>query len=257
MLALLSPAKKLEFSPDKLPLRTTKPQLAADTRELMDSTRALSSKDLQKLMGLSKALGDLNYQRFQDFAVDGKAATARAAALAFRGDTYVGLGADDFDEGDLRFAQEHLRILSGLYGLLRPLDRIQPYRLEMGTRVTTPRGDSLYAFWGERIARTINRQAKKTGAKAIVNLASNEYFTAARAGLLQTPIITPSFKEMRGGKAKIISFSAKRARGMMARHIIKHRLSDPAAMRDFTQDGYRYQAKLSSESEWVFLRNGS
>jgi len=254
MLALISPAKKLDFSADSLPVRSTKPQMLPETSELMDTARRLSSAQLQKLMGLSKSLGDLNHQRFQDFTVEGKPPESRAAAFAFRGDTYMGLQADDFDEGDLRFAQEHLRILSGLYGLLRPLDRIQPYRLEMGTRLKTPRGDGLYAFWGERIARAINRQAKKSRAKAIVNLASNEYFTAARGSLLLPPIITPSFKELRGGKPKIISFSAKRARGMMARYIIKHRLTDPADMRDFSEDGYRFDRKLSGDADWVFLR---
>lgn len=255
MIVLISPAKKLDFSPDKLPVRSTKPQLLDDTRELMETARALSSSDLQEMMGLSKALGDLNHARFQSFAVDrDKPVESRAAAFAFRGDTYVGLQVDDFDADDLRFAQEHLRILSGLYGLLRPLDRIQPYRLEMGTRLTTPRGDNLYSFWGERIARAINQQSRRSSAKAIVNLASGEYFTAARANLLNKPIITPSFKELRGGKPKIISFSAKRARGMMARHIIRNRLADPKDMRDFAEDGYRFNAKLSGDKEWVFLR---
>jgi cytoplasmic iron level regulating protein YaaA (DUF328/UPF0246 family) len=258
MLTLISPAKTLDFSSDELPVRTTSPQMLADTHELMDTARTLSSGDLQKLMGVSKSLGDLNRDRFQSFVAGrGKAPESRAAALAFRGDTYIGLQADDFDADDLSFAQEHLRILSGLYGLLRPLDRIQPYRLEMGVRLATGRGENLYSFWGERIAQAINRQAKKSGAAAIVNLASKEYFTAASERLLKVDVITPAFKELRDGQPKIISFAAKRARGMMARHIIKHRLTDPRGMLDFEQDGYRFNRKLSTDTQWVFLRKSA
>ncbi len=255
MLAILSPAKKLDFGPERLPVRTTKPQMLADAGELMDVTRALSSVDLQELMGLSKSLADLNHGRFQAFDTEhDRPSESRAAALAFRGDTYMGLQADSFDRDDLKFAQEHLRILSGLYGLLRPLDRIQPYRLEMGSKVATGRGKNLYEFWGEGIARAINRQAKRSGARAIVNLASKEYFTAARPPLLEAQVITPTFKELRDGKPKMISFSAKRARGMMARHIIKHRLTDPTDMQSFADEGYRFNKKMSTDTDWIFLR---
>lgn len=255
MLALISPAKKLDFSPDKLPVRMTNPQMLTDTRELMETARGLSSANLEKLMGLSKTLGTLNHNRFQRFAVGkDRAPESRAAAFAFRGDTYMGLQIDDFDGDDLSFAQEHLRILSGLYGLLRPLDRIQPYRLEMGVRLATGRGKNLYDFWGPRIAQAINKQARKSGARAIVNLASKEYFTAANQALLKTDVITPAFMELRGGKPKMISFSAKRARGMMARHIIKQRLTDPADLLDFKEEGYRFNSKLSTDARPVFLR---
>lgn len=255
MLVLLSPAKKLDFSPDALPVRATQPRMLADTRELLTTTRKLSEADLRRLMGLSPALAELNRERFQAFAADPKqAAETRAAAFAFRGDTYVGLGADDFDADDLRFAQTHVRILSGLYGLLRPLDRIQPYRLEMGTRLKNSRGDNLYAFWGDRIQRTLASEGRKQGARAIINCASGEYFTAARADGAGLPVITPAFKELRGGKAKIISFSAKRARGMMARHIVKQRLTDPEDIKGFDEEGYRYRPELSDAQQWVFLR---
>lgn len=258
MLVVLSPAKRLDFSQVKPPIRETQPALLSDTRALMQTTRGLCARDLKRLMGLSDALAELNCARFGRFADDPKRAEeTRAAVFAFRGDTYVGLSADDFDADDLRFAQDHVRILSGLYGLLRPMDRIQPYRLEMGTRLSTERGSNLYDFWGERLAKALDKQVKAVGATALVNCASQEYFAAARAERLSVPTITPVFKELRDGKAKVISFSAKRARGMMARHIVRHRLTDPRDLRGFAEDGYRFQAEGSSDRELLFLRPAS
>lgn len=255
MLVVLSPAKKLDFDVDIGRVTTTKPGLRADTSELIEVARDLSADDLKRLMGISDALATLNQARFQAFASkDGKPEQARPAAYAFRGDTYVGLGVDDFEPDDLEFAQAHLRILSGLYGLLRPLDRIQPYRLEMGTKLVTGRGKTLYDFWGDKLAKALDRQAKSIGARALINCASNEYFTAARADSLSVPTITPVFKEVRNGQAKIVSFSAKRARGMMARFIIKHRLTDPADLRGFSEAGYEYQPSQSDEHQLLFLR---
>lgn len=255
MLVLLSPAKKLDFTATKLPIRETQPRMLADTRALLRPVRALSEEELQALMGLSHSLAELNHERFQVLTDDPKKASeSRAAAFAFRGDTYVGLNADGLDADDLRFAQDHVRILSGLYGLLRPMDRIQPYRLEMGVRLHTERGERLYDFWGDRIAKAIAADARKLGDRTLVNCASTEYFTAARAEHTGLQVITPVFKELRGGKPKIISFAAKRARGMMARYIVKNRLKDPEALKHFTEDGYRHAPGLSHGHEWVFLR---
>lgn len=258
MLAVLSPAKKLDFEPSKLKLKVTKPLLSKDTAELLETTAALKTSDLKRLMKLSDSLAKLNYERFQSFEVAPKLGkAAKQAALAFAGDTYVGLSASDFDAEDFDYAQQHVRILSGLYGLLRPLDLIQPYRLEMGTTLPTGRGKDLYGFWGDRIAQTINKDAKKAAGKdgpVLVNLASNEYFKAANTAALGVPIIQCIFKEQRGQQAKVIGFSAKRARGMMARYIVKHRLSEAAGLKDFNETGYRFQPKQSSETDWVFVR---
>lgn len=255
MLVVLSPAKKLDFDAPAAAVRATQPRLLPDTRELMATVRGLSASDLKRLMRLSDPLAELNHARFRDFADDPKAAPVdRAAVYAFRGDTYVGLAADDFDKADLAFAQQHLRILSGLYGLLRPLDRIQPYRLEMGTKVATERGRSLYDFWGDKLAAELSKSAAACGAKALVNCASQEYFSAARAHQVSVPTVTPVFKEMRDGRAKIISFSAKRARGMMARFVVKHRLTEPQQLREFAEAGYRFTPEASSDRELVFIR---
>ncbi len=258
MLAVLSPAKKLDFAPPSLKLPATKPQLGKDLDELLGVTAKLKASDLKRLMKLSDSLAKLNFERFQSFEPKPKLGqSAKQAALAFAGDTYVGLQAQDFDEADFEFAQTHVRILSGLYGLLRPLDLIQPYRLEMGTSLTTGRGKDLYGFWGDRIAKTINKEAKKAAGKSgpvLVNLASTEYFKAAHTGALTTPIINCVFKEQRGNQAKVIGFSAKRARGMMARFIVKQRLLEPEGMKDFNETGYRYSKKDSSDSDWVFIR---
>lgn len=255
MLAVLSPAKKLDFEPAPKNVKATLPTLSKQTAELLDVTRKLKPKDLKALMKLSDSLAKLNHERFQRFSSNvRKAEERKQAALAFDGDTYVGLRANEFDAADLSFAQEHLRILSGLYGLLRPLDLIQPYRLEMGTRLKTPRGGSLYEFWGDDIARALNTQAKKIGTETLVNLASNEYFAAVAPGALKPRVITAVFKEKRGSKLSVIGFSAKRGRGMMARFIVKERLDRPEGMKDFSESGYRFQPKLSGADELVFVR---
>ena len=174
--------------------------------------------------------------------------------LAFRGDTYIGMRAETFDAPDMDFAQQHLRILSGLYGVLRPLDLIQPYRLEMGSSLANARGNTLYAWWGERIAKELRKQARSTGSAVLVNLASQEYFGAVDTAALGLRVVTPQFKEKRGGVLKIISFSAKRARGAMAGFAIRNRLQDPEALKAFDEDNYRFRPELSGENEWVFVR---
>lgn len=258
VLVLLSPAKKLDFSAPAPGTLLTTPELLKETRLLSETTRGLASRDLKRLMKLSDSLAELNHERFQSF--DAKASRpkgSKQAALAFDGDTYTGLRAREFSEEELEYAQEHLGILSGLYGLLRPLDAIQPYRLEMGTRLATPRGTSLYEFWGDRVAKHVEKRLKKMKADVVVNLASSEYSSVLPPQSLQARVVTPVFKEMRAGKAKIISFNAKRARGAMARFVVEKRLIDPEPLKKYRRDGYRFAKADSSENEWVFLREQS
>lgn len=256
MLAVLSPAKKLDWSRSFPALPPTLPVLGKDTKELLARTRDLSAKDLARMMKLSPQLSKLNFDRFQVLEAPGRrpSATSRMAALAFDGDTYQGLRAWEFDAEELRFAQDHVRILSGLYGVLRPLDAIQPYRLEMGVRLDTARGGTLYDFWGDRIARRLHEDVKGHEHALIVNLASTEYFGAVRQKALAAPVLNCVFKEIRGGVARVIGFSAKRARGMMARYIVQQRIRKPEALKDFAEAGYRYDAKSSSGTDWVFSR---
>lgn len=255
MLVLLSPAKKLDFSAATPGLLLSIPALLKETRLLSETTRNLAAQDLKRLMKLSDALAELNYQRFQSFDANStRPQGSKQAALAFDGDTYTGLRAREFSEAELDFAQEHLAILSGLYGLLRPLDAIQPYRLEMGTRLSTPRGKSLYEFWGSRVAQHVEQRLKKMKADVVVNLASSEYSSVLPPGSVKARVVTPVFKEVRAGKAKIISFNAKRARGAMARFVVEKRLTDPEPLKKYRRDGYRFVKSQSSENEWVFLR---
>ena len=206
-------------------------------------------------MSISENLARLNYERFVAFSDKPADEALRPAALAFAGDTYQGLEAASFSEDDMRWAQDHLRILSGLYGVLRPLDQIQAYRLEMGSRLKTDRGGSLYAYWGQELSKALNSQAEATGAQALVNCASQEYFGAVDASASHLPIITPQFLELKDGQAKIISFYAKKARGAMARFIVQNRLSDPAKIVDFDLGGYIYQPEQSTAGKPVFLRD--
>lgn len=254
MLAIVSPAKKLDFSALAKPLSHSKPDFAEDAQLLVKTARQLSRAKLRQLMKLSDSLTELNYQRFQNHAAEASTDNAKQAALAFAGDTYTGLDSASLDDGDLEFAQRHLRILSGLYGLLRPLDLIQPYRLEMKSRLATHRGKTLYDFWGDRLAAAIDSQVIGHQSPVLVNLASNEYFKAVAAKSLKARVITPAFKEVAGGSAKVISFFAKRARGAMARHMIQNRLESPEDLKGFDADGYSYQDDLSDAENWVFTR---
>lgn len=253
MLVLLSPAKKLDFS-SPCDLEPTSPALLSRTRQLAKVTKQLSANDLARLMKLSPALAALNHERFQGLSTAALPRGGRPAAHAFDGDTYAGLRAREFDSSDMEFAQERVRILSGLYGVLRPLDSILPHRLEMGTRLGTPRGSNLYEFWGQDIARHLNEAVEALGADLVVNLASQEYFAAVDLSTLSARVITPVFKEEREGRLKIISFSAKRARGMMARHIVKKRIVAPEALKKFREEGYRYSASESDADRWTFVR---
>jgi cytoplasmic iron level regulating protein YaaA (DUF328/UPF0246 family) len=214
----------------------------------------MDEKAIGALMDISPDLAALNVARFRDFSARPAAARQRPAVLAFRGDTYIGMRAETFDASAMDFAQQHLRILSGLYGVLRPLDLIQPYRLEMGSALPNARGKNLYAFWGARIARELAKQALAVDTGTLVNLASQEYFGAVDTATLGLRVVTPQFKEQRGGALKIISFSAKRARGAMAGFAIRNALRDPEQLKSFAEDNYRYRPELSSADEWIFVR---
>lgn len=254
MLIVISPAKTLDFDTPPIIKKHTQPAFLDDAAELMGVLRDHSPDELSGLMGISPALAELNWLRNQEWSPPFSAANAKQALLAFRGDVYTGLDADSFSAEDFAFAQKHLRILSGLYGLLRPLDLMQPYRLEMGTALANPRGRNLYQFWGERITEALNRGLKKAHAP-LVNLASGEYFKAVHPKALVAEVITPIFKERRGREYKIISFSAKKARGLMSAWIIRNRVEEPAALRDFAVAGYRFDARLSAGNDWVFTRD--
>jgi uncharacterized protein len=257
MLMIISPAKTLDFTSPAPVGEFTRPRHGGETRLLIERMRRFPPAQLQSLMAISPDLAQLNAARFKAWRTRAAGRVSRPAILAFRGDVYLGMRAETFDETAMRFAQRHLRILSGLYGVLRPLDPIQAYRLEMGTRVDTERGGNLYQFWGDRIARTLAADARACAATALVNLASQEYFHAVDTTRITLPIITPVFKERRGRELKIISFSAKRARGMMAGFAVRHAIRCAEELKAFGEDGYAYRPELSSEREWLFVREQS
>jgi hypothetical protein len=249
MLVVISPAKKLDMEP--MPgVTPSVPDFATDTASLVRTARNLPIKALEQLMDISRPLAKLNAERFRDF----DAQDQKPAAMAFAGDTYQGLEAATLDADELAWAQDHLRILSGLYGLLRPLDAIRPYRLEMGSRLKTRRGKSLYDFWGAKIAKALNAQAEAIGADVLVNCASQEYFGAVDRKALKLRVITPVFLEERNGQAKTVSFFAKKARGAMARFIVQNRLVDPEVIKEFESGGYRWCPEMTSGDTWVFRR---
>jgi len=256
LLIVISPAKKLDFTPSSVELPMTPRRCAKETAELEKVTRTLTRADLRRLMSISETLADLNYERFQAFEND-KTEGAIQAAFAFAGDVYEGLKAREMSPEDLTWAQDHLRILSGFYGLLRPLDGMHPYRLEMGTRLKTPRGSTLYDFWGERISLRLNEDAAGHPEQTLINLASQEYFGAVDAKALKLKVITPHFKERKDGVDRIISFHAKKARGAMARFTIKNRIEDSEILKKFDLDGYRFNASSSTDSDWIFIREGN
>lgn len=249
MLTVLSPAKSLNFDAAPVDIPTTQPELQKHANELATHARKLSVSDLRGLMKISEDLAQLNQKRFKSFQSRSTDRNAKQAALAFAGDTYIGLMADSFDADDMAFAQDNLRILSGLYGVLRPLDRIQPYRLEMGSRLHHDDGIGLYKYWGNQIAKKLDKAANKV----VLNCASNEYFKAAGPHL-KSRIITPHFKEEKSNELKMIGFFAKRARGAMARYVVTNRITDPEDAKGFDLDGYGFRADLSNETDWVFTR---
>lgn len=255
MLTVISPAKTLDFETAPTTRRSTRPQFIERAAELVEEARKLSPGDLRELMGVSEKIAELNHRRFMNWSEPFTPDNAKQAILAFKGDVYTGLDAQTLSADQLKFAQQHLRILSGLYGLLRPLDLMQPYRLEMGIRFATPGGRNLYDFWGDSLTRALNAQLGKSGSRVLVNLASNEYFKSLQPGALDAEIITPVFKDLKGGKYKVISFYAKKARGQMARFIIENELNEPDGLRRFRRDGYRYNRAESTAREPVFTRD--
>ena len=254
MLMLLSPAKTLDYA-SPLPTNThSLPDFIPRSAELIELLRQLSPSEVGRLMQISDPLAQLNAQRYADWSKKFNFNNARQALLAFNGDVYEGLDAASLRETQLAWAQDHLRILSGLYGVLRPLDLMQPYRLEMGTRLGNAHGKDLYAFWGERVTHAINAALAQHPAPALINLASEEYFKVVKPALLTVPVITPVFEDWKGGKYKIISFYAKRARGLMARFAIDKKITKPAQLKKFDREGYAFDAAHSSPSSWVFRR---
>ncbi len=253
MLILISPAKTLDYSEASYEFHS-KPRMLKDSQVLVEDLKQKSSKDLQQLMSVSEKIANLNVERFQSFKTPFNTKNAKPSVLAFKGDVYTGLQAEEMDKEDLEFAQDHLRILSGLYGVLRPMDLMQPYRLEMGTRLKNEKGKNLYEFWDDRITKTLNKDLKSSGGNAIINLASKEYFGSVKTQSLKGDLYHVNFKEERNGKYKIISFNAKKARGVMSRYIIKNRLTEPESLKAFDEDGYAFNPDLSSEREWIFTR---
>ncbi|MBY6120720.1 MULTISPECIES: peroxide stress protein YaaA [Mameliella] len=252
MLVVISPAKRLDWA--ERTVEMTKPAFEEDAQRLAKTARNLSLKDLKGLMDLSDDLARLNRDRFRAFTDTPGPEDLRPAALAFAGDTYLGLEAGSLDPEEMTWAQDHLRILSGLYGVLRPLDAMQAYRLEMGSRLKTRRGGNLYDYWRDQIAKALRAQAEALGTDVLVNCASQEYFGAVPEKPLKLRIITPQFMEDKPGGPKIVSFFAKRARGSMARYIIQRRLTDPDGLLDFDLGGYVYQPDMSEPDRPVFLR---
>ena len=250
MLVVVSPAKKLDMGRVD-GIAATQPDFAAEAIELAQVAQGLSVPELQKLMGISETLAQLNAERFGRFGEMEK----KPAAFAIAGDTYQGLEAASLDPDEMIYAQDHLRILSGLYGILRPLDEIEPYRLEMGSRLKTAHGKSLYDYWGDKIAKALNTQADAVNTDILVNCASQEYFGAVDLEALSLRVITPQFMEMKAGTPKIVSFFAKKARGAMARYIVQTRSMDHSSLLDFDAGGYRYAAEMSTPDRPVFLRD--
>lgn len=255
MLAIISPAKTLDFECQLPAHRATKPQYLSEAGELIEVLRKKSRPQLQELMKLSEKLADLNFGRYKEWRPEASEDMARAALFAFRGDVYTGFELDAYGTDDLKYAQSHLRILSGLYGLLRPLDLIQPYRLEMGTALKTRKGRNLYDYWGEQLTDGLKKAVKKSETNYLVNLASNEYFSALSPDRLDAEVITPQFKQLKNGSYKFLSFYGKKARGMMSDFIIRERVETPEGLKNFSREGYSFNRSLSEGNNYVFTRD--
>ncbi|STV70203.1 alanine/glycine transport protein [Klebsiella pneumoniae] len=255
MLILISPAKTLDYQSPLATTRYTQPELLEYSQQLIGIARKLSAPQIGKLMSISDKLADLNATRFHDWHPDFTPQNARQAILAFKGDVYTGLQAETLTEDDFDFAQRHLRMLSGLYGVLRPLDLMQPYRLEMGIRLENPRGKDLYQFWGDTITEKLNQALRDQGDDIVINLASDEYFKSVKTPKLQGQLIKPVFLDEKNGKFKVISFYAKKARGLMSRYIIENRLTQPEQLKAFNSEGYFFDADASEKGELVFKRH--
>jgi cytoplasmic iron level regulating protein YaaA (DUF328/UPF0246 family) len=254
MLTLLSPSKSQDFSKEKPLSVFTQSAFHKESLELINSLRKLKVPEIMELMDLSKSLAELNFNRYKEFTLPFNLDNAKQAILSFTGDVYTDIDVDNYTQDDFNFANHHLRIISGLYGLLKPLDLIQPYRLEMGIKLSGEWGKDLYAFWDGKITNLLNQELENHKIKALINLASNEYFSAVKPKLLKAEIITPVFKEFKNGKYQVIAIFAKRARGGMANYIIQNKIDNIEALKDFNIGGYNFDSKLSSEKELVFTR---
>ncbi len=254
MLIIISPAKTLDFDTSPITNEFTQPEFLKDSRKLILELKKLTPAEVSSLMKISDKLGTLSYLRFGEWKTPFNLNNAKQALLAFKGDVYTGIDAESFSKQDLMFAQKHLRILSGLYGILKPLDLMQAYRLEMGTQLENKQGKDLYEFWGTKITDQINKDLKVSKSKYLINLASNEYFKSLQKDNINARIIVPVFKDYKNGKYKIISFFAKKARGLMSAYIIKNRLKNPEELKGFNIDGYKFYKSVSSTTNLVFQR---
>ncbi len=254
MLITLSPSKGQDFETASLSNTHTKPADLKDSELLIKELRKIKSKKLQEMMAISENIASLNVERYKTFKTPFTKKNAKQAIFAFKGDVYGGLELESFDEDDYAYAQDHLRILSGLYGCLRPMDLIQPYRLEMKTKLKNDRGDNLYQFWDERITRSINKELKKQKEPVLVNLASNEYFKSVKPKLLDGRLLNINFKETKEGKTRVVAIFAKRARGMMTDYIIRNRIEKPEDLKKFKLAGYKFNKALSDDKQWTFER---
>lgn len=253
MIILISPAKTLDFeTPDVKNLKVSQPRFLEKSQDLIDILKSFKTHDIQNLMGVSEKIGDLNKERFNTWETPFTKDNAKSALFAFKGDVYVGLDSETMTKSNLSFAQKHLRLLSGLYGVLKPLDLIQAYRLEMGTKLKNKEGKNLYEFWGNQITDSINKELKKDD--LIVNLASQEYFKSIKKKELNGQLISPEFKDWKNGQYKIISFFAKKARGMMARYLIDHEIKNLEDLKKFNVSGYSFSEEFSKEDQPVFIR---
>jgi len=254
MLTIISPAKTLDYD-TPAPIRDYSiPSFLNNSQQLIDVLHSMTAEEIGLMMKISPRLAELNTDRFRQWQQPFTPNNAKPSLFAFKGDVYTGLDAGSLTAQEITFAQNHLRILSGLYGLLRPLDLMQPYRLEMGTKLLNPRGRNLYAFWGDALTGALNKEFSEHESNTLVNLASHEYFKAIRPAQLKARVVTPIFKEFKGGDFKVIGLFAKKARGMMARFIIRQQLDDPEGLKDFSESGYRFESDLSSDNDWVFTR---
>ena len=255
MLALISPAKTLDYETALPTDQNTLPRLLDHSQALIDVSRKLSASDIANLMSVSEKIATLNAARFRDWQSDLNFSNARQALFAFKGDVYTGLDAYSLNDQQIDYAQKHLRMLSGLYGLLRPLDLMMPYRLEMGTKLQNPRGHNLYEFWGDHITKMINKDLEEAGSELLLNIASDEYYKSVKESGIQAQIIKPVFLDQKNGKYKVISFYAKKARGLMARYMLEHKIEQAEDLKSFNTGGYYFDADSSSQSELVFKRD--
>ncbi len=254
MLLVISPAKTLDYDSLSQTQKYSIPDYLEDAQTLINRAKKYSQPEIMKLMAVSEKIAQLNFERFKTWHQPFTPENSKQAVLAFKGDVYSGLGAETFSEKEFEFAQQHLRILSGLYGLLRPLDLMQPYRLEMGRKIDNERGKNLYEFWRDTVTEGINAQLKKTGSRFLINLASNEYFKVIKTKNLNAELITPAFKDYKNGQYKMLGVYAKKARGQLSRFVIKNQLTDPEELKNFNVDGYQFNEELTEGNTWVFTR---